>query len=121
MDIRELVTKHTAQLVDKIITEALSESHVNVHADFFEKDHWAAVTVNQYDEDKEFSVRYYANDSYDLVVGFYDDKDEFFEITQPLTQNEIDILPEGLKKVMKKVASSEDGLRVPTHLLTAKK
>lgn len=121
MDIKELVQKHSAQLIEKIITEALSQTHVDVHFDFFEKDQWAAVTINQYDEDKEFSIRYHANDFYDLMVGYYDDKDEYFEINQPLTQEEIDSIPEGLKKVMKKVANSEDGLRVPTSLLIGQK
>lgn len=121
MDIKELVQKHAAQLIEKIVTEALTKTHVDVHFDFFEKDQWAAITINQYEEDKEFSIRYHINDSYDLLVGYYDDDDEFFEINHPLTQDEIDSLPEGLKKIMKKVANSEDGLRVPTSLLIGHK
>jgi len=85
MDIQELVKNHSAQLIEKIITEVLSKPHVDVHFDFFEKDQWAAVTINQYEED------------------------------------EIDSLPDGIKKIMKKVVNDEDGLRVASSLLTPPK
>ena len=121
MDIQELVKNHSAQLIEKIITEVLSKPHVDVHFDFFEKDQWAAVTINQYEEDKEFSIRYHINNTYDLVVGYYDDEDEFFEINHQLSQDEIDSLPDGIKKIMKKVVNDEDGLRVASSLLTPPK
>jgi hypothetical protein len=121
MEIQELVKNHSAQLIEKIITEVLSKSHVEIKFDFFEQDQWAAVTINQYEEDKEFSVRYHLNETFDLVVGYYDDEDEFFEINHTLTQDEIDSLPEGLKKVMKKVVNDEEGLRVASSLVTAQR
>lgn len=45
--------------------------------------------------------------------GCYDDEDEFIELLQPLTQPEVDLIPKGLQKVMLKVVSSEEGLRLP--------
>ena len=52
------------------------------------------------------------NNFYDLYLGYYDDEDEFFEIIHPLTEEEIEQLPIGLKKVMKKVLDDEKGLRL---------
>jgi hypothetical protein len=53
-----------------------------------------------------------------LQFGYYDDEDEFIELLQPLTQPEIDLIPERLQKVMRKVVSSEEGLRLPGNFLS---
>jgi hypothetical protein len=53
-----------------------------------------------------------------LQFGYYDDEDEFIELLQPLTQTEIDLIPKGLQKVMGKVVSSEEGLRLPGNFLS---
>jgi hypothetical protein len=54
-------------------------------------------------------------------VGYYDDEDEFFEILHLLTAAEIESLPDGLKKIMTKVVNDEQGLRVASSLLTARR
>ena len=56
-----------------------------------------------------------------MIVGYYDDEDEFFEAVHQLSQEQIESIPAGLKKVMKKVVLDEDGLRVPSQLLVGKK
>lgn len=110
-----------AVLTEQILNTVLNESHVDVRFDFFEKDQWAFIGFNDYDADKEFAIRLHNNGKYDVVVGRYDDEDEFHESVQPLTEKEIVLIPDGLRKVMTKVVSSEDGLRVPSSLLTGKK
>ncbi len=118
---KDLVKNNSTEIVENILTTLLAESHIEVKFDEFKQDSWAYITYNNYDEDKEFSIRFHKDNSYDLMVGYYDDKDEFFEIVQPLTQKEIDSITDGLKKVMKKVVMDEDGLRVPCQLLLGKK
>jgi hypothetical protein len=113
----EKITINATLVVEKIIKEILSESHVEVKFDEFEKDRWAFVMYNDYDEDKEYSIRFNNNEAFILVVGYYDKNDEYFEGVQPLTEKEVAYIPNGLKKVMKKVMLSEDGLRVPCKLL----
>lgn len=120
MEIKDLVKSHSAAIIEKLITDILSNSHVEIRFDFFEQDQWAVIAINQYEEDKEISLRLHLNNYYDLVVGYYDDEDEFFEVVHPLTETEIESIPEGLKKIMKKVVNDEQGLRVAADLLIIK-
>jgi hypothetical protein len=53
-----------------------------------------------------------------LQFGYYDDDDEFIELLQPLAQQEIDLIPKGLQKVMLKVLAGEEGLRLPGNFLS---
>ena len=121
MDIKDLVKNNSAQLIEKILTDLLAESYVAIRFDFFEQDQWAVISINQYEEDKEFSIRLHDNNVYDLLVGYYDDEDEFFEIVHPLTEAEVASIPAGLRKIMMKVVGDEEGLRVPSNLLLGKK
>ena len=121
MDIKDLVKNNSSAIIEKLLTDILTETYVDVSFDFFEQDQWALVSLNQYEEDKEFSIRLHNNGVYDLLVGYYDDEDEFFEIVHLMTEAEVASIPEGLKKVMAKVVSTEDGLRVPSNLLIGKK
>ena len=121
MDIKDLVKNHSGKIIEKLLTDLLSENHIDIRFDFFEQDQWAVVSINQYEEDKEFSLRLHSNNVYNLAVGYYDDEDEFFEIVQPLTETEIDSIPDGLKRIMKKVVIDEEGLRVQSVLLLGKK
>ncbi|MFY7964477.1 MAG: hypothetical protein ACOVO1_06245 [Chitinophagaceae bacterium] len=121
MNIQDLVKNHSDKIVEKLVTDLLSQNHVEVRFDYFEQDQWAVVSINQYEEDKEFSLRLHSNNVYDLMVGYYDDEDEFFEIIKPLNDAEIESIPDGLKKIMKKVVIDEQGLRVQSVLLVGKK
>ena len=121
MEIKDLVKNNSSAIIEKLMTDILTEPKVEVKFDFFEQDQWAVISVNQYEEDKEISLRLHPNNLYDLVVGYYDDEDEFFEIVHPLTEAEIDSIPEGLKKIMTKVVNDEQGLRVLSDLLVGKK
>ena len=115
------VKNNSTAIVEKLLTDILTESHVEVKFDFFEQDQWSIISVNQYEEDKEISLRLHPKNLYELVVGYYDDEDEFFEIVHPLTEKEIDSIPDGLKKIMTKVVNDEQGLRILSDLLVGKK
>ncbi len=117
MDLQEMVNNHSAAVIEKLITDILSNSHVEIRFDYFEQDQWSVIAINQYEEDKEIALRLHLNNLYDLVVGYYDDNDDFFEIVHPLTEAEIESIPMGLKKIMKKVVTDEQGLRVASDLL----
>jgi hypothetical protein len=121
MDIKDLVKKNSAAIIEKLLTDILAESHVEIKFDFFEQDQWAVISINQYEEDKEISLRLHPSNLYDLVIGYYDDEDEFFEIVHPLSTTEIDSIPDGLKKIMTKVVNDEQGLRVLSDFLVGKK
>ncbi len=117
MTFEELIKNHSADLIEKFITEVLSKDFVDIQFDYFEQDQWAVITTHQYEEDREISLRMHLNDYYDLHFGYYDDQDDFVEIVHPLTEEEKKILPERLIKVMKKVLDDEKGMRVSTKLL----
>ncbi|RXK87044.1 hypothetical protein [Filimonas effusa] len=119
MTYEELVKKHPGSLVEKIVTEVISQDFVEVHFEDEDDELWAVIKVHIYEEDKEMALRLLPDNKWVLQFGYYDDEDEFIELLQPLAQPEIDLIPKGLQKVMSKVLSSEDGLRVPGNFLSA--
>jgi len=118
MTFEELIKNHSADVIEKLITEILAKDFVEIHFDFLGKDQWAIITTHQYEEDREISVRLHLNDYYDLYFGYYNDEDDFIEIVHPLTEEEKKILPLRLKKVMKKVLDDEQGMRIPNNFLS---
>jgi len=118
MTFEELVKDHSADVIEKFITEVLSKDPIEIRFDFLKEDQWSIVTTHQYEEDREISVRLHLNDYYDLYFGYYDDEDEFIEIVHPLTEEEKNILPLKLRKLMKKVLDDEQGMRIPNNFLS---
>jgi len=118
MTYEELVKKHPGSLVEKIVTEVLNKDTVEVYFEDDDDEQWAVIKVHIYEEDKEMALRLLPDNRWILQFGYYDDEDEFIELLQPLTQTEIDLIPKGLQKVMGKVVSSEEGLRLPGNFLS---
>jgi hypothetical protein len=118
MTYEELVKKHPGSLVEKIVTEVVNKDAVEVHFEDEDDEQWAVIKVHVYEEDKEMALRLLSDDRWVLQFGYYDDEDEFIELLQPLTQPEIDLIPKGLQKVMRKVVASEEGLRLPGDFLS---
>lgn len=118
MTYEELVKKHPGSLVEKIVTEVVSKDTVDVHFEDEDDEQWAVIKVHVYEEDKEMALRLLSEDKWVLQFGYYDDQDEFIELLQPLTQPEIDLIPKGLQKVMRKVLANEEGLRLPGNFLS---
>ena len=118
MDYKELVQNHSSELIDKLVGYVVSKDPVEILFNFEEDDQWAIISMHQYEEDLEISLRLHPNGIYDLYVGYYDDEDEFFELVHLLTEPEIAQLPEGLKKLMKKVVEDEKGIRISGNFLS---
>lgn len=118
MTFEELVKHHSAEMIEKLVTRVLSESPIEIRFDYLEQDQWAMITMYEYEEDKEVSVRLHPGDRYELYFGYYDDEDEFFEITHDFTEEEKKILPEAFKKLMKKVLDDEQGIRISGSFLS---
>ena len=118
MTYEELLKKHPGSLVEKIVTEVLTKDTVDVYFEDEGDKQWAVIKVHIYEEDKEMALRLLSDNRWILQFGYYDDEDEFIELLQPLTQPEIDLIPKGLQKVMLKVVTSEEGLRLPGNFLS---
>ncbi len=118
MTFEELIKNHSAEVIEKLITEVVTKDPIEIHFDYLDQDQWAIITTHQYEEDKEISLRLHPNDYYDLYFGYYNDEDEFIELIQPLTEEEKKILPVRLQKVMKKVLEDEQGMRIPNNFLS---
>lgn len=114
----ELIKKHSASLVEKIVHELISKESVDIYFEDTDDDEWAAVKIHIYDEDKEMALRLDTEDRWVLQLGYYDKEDEFIELLQPLTQAEVDMIPASLQKLMLKVVKAEEGLRVPAVLIS---
>lgn len=113
----ELVGKQPGALLKKIVEEVAKSKTVDVHFEDEGDEAWAVIKVHHYEEDTEMGIRLLPGDKWVLQFGYYDDDDEFIELLQPLTHPDTDLIPAGLKKVMRKVLASEEGLRVPGSLL----
>jgi hypothetical protein len=118
MTYEELVKNHAGELVEKLVTEVINKDVVEVRFEFEDEDQWSVISMHIYEEDKEISLRLHANDQFELHFGYYNDDDEFLEITQILTPEEIKVIPKGLQKVMTKVVSDEQGMRLPGNFLS---
>lgn len=114
----ELVKNNPGTLVEQIVAAAVTKKAVDIH--FEEEDDllWSIIKVHNDKDDQEMGIRLQSGDSWVLQFGFYDEDDEFIELLQPLAQPEIDLIPQPLQKVMRKVLVSEEGLRVPGNLLS---
>jgi hypothetical protein len=114
----ELVKNHTGELTEKVVRELASKDAVEIRFEFEDNDQWSVVSIHIYEEDKEISLRLHSGDRYELYFGYYDDEDEFFELRQLLTAEEKKIIPKGFQKLMEKVLSDEQGMRLPGGLLS---
>ena len=114
----ELIRQDPGSLVKKIVEEVGGTKAVEIHFEDEDDEPCAVVKIHLYDEDKEMALRLLSEDRWVLLLGYYDEEDEFIELLQPLTQPEIDLIPKGLQKVMLKVLVSEEGLRVPGNFLS---
>jgi hypothetical protein len=120
MTFEELIRDHSADMIEKLVSWVIAEDMAEIRFDFQDDDQWAVITMYEYEEDKEVSIRLHLNDRYDLYFGYYDDEDEFFEIIHQFTEEEKKILPDGLKKLMKNVLDKEEGMRIPGNFLSRK-
>jgi hypothetical protein len=120
MTYEELVKNHAGEMIEKLVTDVISKDAVEVRFEFEDNDQWSVISMHIYEEDKEISLRVHANDRYELFFGYYDEDDEFFEIIQPLSEEEKKVIPNGLRKVMAKVLADEQGMRLPGNFLSKK-
>jgi hypothetical protein len=118
MTYEELVRDHAGKMIEKLVTDVVSKEAVEVRFEFEDNEQWSVITMHNYEEDQEISIRLHTNDLYELFFGYYDDEDEFHEISQALTPEEKKIIPKGLRKVMEKVLSDEQGMRLPGNFLS---
>ncbi len=121
MTFEELVQNHSAEMIEKLATWVLNETSVDIRFDCLDEDQWSIVTMYQYEEDKELSLRLHLNNRYDLYFGYYDDDDEFFEIVHELTEEEKMIIPEVLRKLMKRVLDDEKDICINGTFIKGKK
>ena len=118
MTYEELVRDHADEMIEKLVTDVISKEAIEIRFEFLDEDQWSVISMHIYEEDKEISLRLHAGNQYELYFGYYDDEDEFFEITRVLNLEDIKTIPRGLQKLMAKVLADEQGMRIPGHLLS---
>ena len=47
MTFKELIKDHSAEVIEKLLTEVLTKDFIEIHFDFLEKDQWAIITTHQ--------------------------------------------------------------------------
>jgi transposase len=100
MNYDELVKNQAGKLIEKLVLEIRNKKAVDVRFEFVDNDQWAIVSIYVDEQDNELALRLHPGDSYELYVGYYDDRDELLEITRTLTEEEKKGIPKGLQKVM---------------------
>ncbi|BAV06564.1 hypothetical protein SAMN05421788_107228 [Filimonas lacunae] len=114
----EQLRQSPGTLLQKLLKELADTKAFDVHFEEMEDESGAVVKVNDYEEDTETALRLLLQGRWALSFGYYNEKDDFIELLQPLEQAEISLIPNGLQKGMLKVLESEEGLRLPGILLT---
>ncbi len=112
-----LVKKHLNETIADLIKWATGKAPVEIRFDLFEEDQCAVITLYDYKGENELSLRLHPQDVYDVHIGYYDEDDEFIEVVELLTAEQVAALPAKLKKVMKKVVDDEEGIRLAGSLL----
>jgi hypothetical protein len=112
-----LTSEQCNEMIANLLKWATGKAPVEIRFEDDDDDQWSVLTLYDYNGDKELSLRLHPNDAYEVHVGYYDDEDEFMETAAQLNKEQKEMLPERLKKVMKKVLDDEKGLRVPGSLL----
>lgn len=118
MNYEDLVNNHAPQMIERLVTEILTQEAVDVRFDYEDDEQWSLVTIHIYEEDNEISLRLHSGDRFKLYFGYYDDKDDFHEIIKELSPEEAEGIPKALRKAMAKVLADEEGLRLPGNFLT---
>ena len=108
MSMEESLQKDAAA---KIVQWVTSNEAVDIRFDCLDDDQWSIVTMYQ-DDEKEFSIRLHLNNIYELHLGYYDEDDEFFEATQPISAADQSLIPDVLKKLLKRVVDDEKDIRI---------
>lgn len=114
----EQLSQHPDTILQKLLKELAASKAFDVHFEEGDDESYAVVKTNDYDEDTETALRLLPQEQWALSFGYYNEKDDFIELLQPLGQTEINLIPNGLQKGMLKVLESEDGLRLPGLLLS---
>jgi hypothetical protein len=118
MTYEELLKNHAGEMVEKLVTEVITKDAFEVRFDFEDNEQWSVIDMHIYEEDKEIALHVHGADRYELHFGYYDDEDEFFELTHVLTPAEKDLIPKKLQKIMEKVREDEQGMRLPGNFLS---
>ncbi|WP_276485777.1 hypothetical protein [Paraflavitalea pollutisoli] len=105
-------------VLQKLLKELAESKAFDVHFEEMEEESCALVKANDYEEDTETALQLLVKGRWQLSLGYYNEKDDFIELLQPLGQAEISLIPAGLQKGMLKVLESEEGLRLPGLLLS---
>lgn len=112
-----LAKENPTALINQLLSWARAKDLVDIQFDFLDDDQWAILSMHIEEDDTEISLRLHMNDVLELFVGYYDEEDEFVEVVSRLTAEQRQLIPESLKKIMKKVLDDEQGMRLPGSLL----
>jgi hypothetical protein len=118
MNYEDLVKNHAGQMIDRLVSELITEEKIDVRFEDEDEEPFSSVVVHIYEEDNEISLRLYTENRFQLYFGYYDDEDEFHEITRDLSEEESNAIPKSLKKAMSKVFADEEGIRLPGNFLS---
>lgn len=117
MSWEEKLKKESAAIITQIVKWISTNDAVDIRFDCLDDDQWSSVTMYQ-DDEKEFSIRLHLNNVFELHVGYYDEEDEFFEFTQLMSEEDKKLIPEVLKKLLKRVVDDEKDIRINGTFVT---
>ena len=117
MTLVEKFNNNLDEFLGDLISSIVSKDMVEIRFEFEDNEQWSVATSFGEEDDSETSLRLHSGSRYFVYLGYYDEKDEFFEVVKQLTPEQAATIPAALSKVMAKVLDDEQGMRVPGSLL----
>lgn len=104
------------KLTEQLILYILENDHFEIGLSWNYSERWSHISYDQWDTDKILSLRFSLKEEFDLFFSFYTD-DGYQEISYPLNQEEIEMVPQGLRVLMQQVVISKEAKAVSKNTL----
>jgi hypothetical protein len=118
MQFADILKADATVLADFILKWAADQPAVDIQHDEDENEEPYSYIVHFHEEDdQQVAFRLYADGTGHIYIGYYNEKDDFIETFRHLTAAQLHALPANFLKLLKKVLSDEEGMRVPGKVL----
>lgn len=104
--IRKNFSQHAVKLLQALLLETFKHESVDIGIYLDHKNPLALLTYDQWNSDKLLSLRLDRKGKFDLYLECYEE-DDYQSVVYELNQEEIVMIPEGLKQLMAKVVKTK--------------
>lgn len=114
--IRKNLQEHGAQLLQALLLETFKHESVDIGIYLDPDNPKALLTYDPWNSDKQLSLRLDKNGKFDLYFECHEE-DDYQSAIYELTNDDVLMIPQGLKALMEKVVRTEQPLGANRHTL----